>query len=355
MKKLNRYIGRHMCQGVVTTMIVLLALEYVFSFAQEAKMIGVGDYGFVDVIGQMVLSTPGRIYQMFPASALLGTLMGLSMLATRSELVAMRAAGVSRSAITRSVLKTGVILAILAWVLGEVVAPQTERIAQNRRAYALSGGQAVQTALGTWMRDGLNFIHVRKVAFDGTLLGVTIYHFNDEMHLVKAQFADSAHYQGGSWTLKDVQQTQFNVMRLKTARFEEIEWPTTIRPDVWEVIDSRHLDEMSLKGLWRNLQYRRDNGLDYIGYELAIWQKIMQPLQTLVMIFIAVPFVFGPLRSASIGLKLMAGILAGFGFHTAYEIITNMSLVSGVPPALGATLPLFAFAIVGLILLRRAQ
>jgi hypothetical protein len=106
---------------------VLLPLLGFFILADEIDAVGVDGYGLADALVFMALSLPRYAYQVFPIATLIGALIGLGALASRSELVAMRAAGFSVARIIRAGLLGGVLLAALAVVVGEVIAPVAEQ------------------------------------------------------------------------------------------------------------------------------------------------------------------------------------------------------------------------------------
>jgi lipopolysaccharide export system permease protein len=77
----------------------------------------------------------------------------------------------------------------------------------------------------------------------------------------------------------------------------------------------------------------------------------MQPFATLVMIFLAIPFIFGPLRSVSMGLRIMAGVIVGFGFYILNQFLGPMSQVYQIPAVVAALVPTMVFAMLGAFLL----
>ena len=77
---------------------------------------------------------------------------------------------------------------------------------------------------------------------------------------------------------------------------------------------------------------------------MAFWMKVMMPLSSAVMVFLAVPFVFGPLRSTPIGGRILVGALVGIGFHLFNQSFQHIGLVFGVVPWLAAALPTVLFA-----------
>ncbi len=99
----------------------------------------------------------------------LGALLGLGMLAQRSELVVMQASGFTRMQVALSVMKTAIPLVLLTMAIGEWVAPQGEQMARNYRAQAMYGGSLLSTQQGLWAKDGNNFVYIERVKGDEEL------------------------------------------------------------------------------------------------------------------------------------------------------------------------------------------
>ena len=79
----------------------------------------------------------------------------------------------------------------------------------------------------------------------------------------------------------------------------------------------------------------------------------MQPLTTLVMVFIAISFVFGPLRSVSMGQRIMAGVIVGLLFHYAQQFLGHVTIIFNIMPFLAAAVPVTLCFFIAVYLLRR--
>lgn len=339
MRQINRYIGKSIAQATFVAMCLLLGLETFFSLVNEVRYVGTGDYDLANAITYLILQVPQRIYQMFPMSALLGSIMGLGVLASNSELVAMRAAGISYAKIIAGVFRVGLIMSVLVWLLGEFVAPASDRIGQNQRAFALSGGQALMTQHGTWMRDQDDFVHIRSLHVSGRLEGVTRYRFDKDLHLVRASYAAEGEREGDHWRLYDVRQTDLTPDALSVQRTQQEIWESVLDPEVLRVVGMKYLDQLSLTGLWHAIDYREANGLDVAPYRYALWEKITQPLVVLMMILLGISSIFGPLRNANFSLRMLMGILMGFGFYIFSRTLGPLSIIYGIPPYIAVFFP----------------
>ncbi|WP_039792239.1 LptF/LptG family permease, partial [Pseudomonas agarici] len=82
--------------------------------------------------------------------------------------------------------------------------------------------------------------------------------------------------------------------------------------------------------------------------------KILQPLVTGALVLMAISFIFGPLRSVTLGQRVFTGVLVGFTFRIAQDLLGPSSLVFGFSPLLAVLVPAGICAVAGLWLLRRA-
>lgn len=351
---LDRYLGRRILVSTALVFAVLLAMFVFFTLLEALPDYGVGQFGVYELLRFVALSQPRKIYELFPVATLIGTITGLSMLAASSELVAIRAAGVSATRIVISALKTGALLIVAAIVLGEVIMPVTDNEAQLGRAQALATGLQKKGS-GLWLRDETSFVNVGEVLPDLTLLRVTIYRFNNQMRLDEQIFADRAAYRNDHWQLDGVRGTRMRDHRLIVQEQATQAWLSRLTPEMVNMF-SVQPEMLSMLQLNRYIDHLQQNGLDTAPYALLMWQKLLLPITMVVMILIAVPFVFGHVRSGGMGRRIFQGIMLGLGFEMVNYSFGYFGLIYGLPPIAGAALPLaLFFALASYLLYRRAH
>ncbi len=352
MQILDRYIARSVAFSTLVVLGVLLTLFTFFAFMDEAGKIGKGDYGTLKALEYVLLTTPRLAYQLFPMCALLGATIGLGVLASNSELVAMRAAGVSLLQIVRSVMKVGLLFVVLTLIIGEGVAPAAERYAQTLRSVAISSKLTLRGKEGLWARDGDSFVNVRNL-LPGERLGQIFIFQRDAQHrLVNMVRAQSAVYRKGGWVLQGMVSSHISDQGVTSAQVAEAPWDTQLSPDLLNVVTVKP-NTLSIFGLYDYVHYLQENGLDAATYEQALWGKVVAPLVTAVMVFLAIPFVFGPLRSVGVGHRILVGTLVGVGFYILNQMFTYMGLVFGFNPLLSALAPALLAFMAGYYMLRR--
>ncbi|MCP5142776.1 MAG: LPS export ABC transporter permease LptG [Chromatiales bacterium] len=343
----DRYIGAAVLSGTLLVLLVLVGLNLFFAFVGEVNDIGKGNYGLSEAIQYTLLTIPRRTYEVFSIAALLGSLFGLGQLANHSELIVMRAAGISLFRIIRAALQAGLVLVILASFLGEVVAPPLEKRAQNLRSLAQSERITFQGSQGFWARDGLSFISIREILPGNRIQDIRIFEFDADRRLRSSTYAKTATYRDDRWLLNDIRKSEIDETGVVTREFRQAEWASLLSADLLSVVIVKP-DILAVWDLASFISYQQDNGLESAPYELAFWSKVTLPLSSLVMVLLSIPFVFGSLRDSGASQRMFVGILIGIAFYLINKTLNHLSLVYGIDPLLSATLPSFAFLAIGL-------
>lgn len=352
MSRLDRYIAGSVLLSILGVLGVIVGLALLFAFIDELGDLKAG-YGVAEAARYILFTIPGRIHELLPMAALIGCLIGLGSLASSSELTIMRAAGVSLGRIVWAVMKPLLVLMLAGVLIGEYVSPWSENLAQSGRSLAQGGGEAQSTKRGLWHRQGREYVHINSVQPGGVLLGVTRYRFDDERRMLSASFARRGEYRDGHWQLERVATTLFHEERSEVVQAERERWDIELTPQLLGtvVLDP---DALSMTGLWRYIHYLGEQGLSNSRYWLAFWTKSLQPLVTAALVLLAISFIFGPLRSVTLGQRVFTGVLVGFVFRIAQDLLGPSSLVFGFSPLLAVLVPAGICGLLGLWLLRRA-
>ncbi len=352
MKILDQHISKTVVNGTLMAVVVLVSLFSFVDFVDEAGDVGKAGYGLLDAIYFVLLSMPRHIYDIFPTAVLLGSLMALGTLASNSELIVMRAAGISIGRIVRSVLQAGLILVLLIAFVGEVLVPISERKAQTVKATALKQKISLGAQHGFWARDGQRYIYVGRVYPDMQMGNLDIYELDEAQQLKRSTHAQSASYQNNIWYLKQVRQSVLSETGVSSGVYKSLEWNNLLNPDIFNVV-SVSPQNMSAMDLYRYSRYLQDNELDASHFKLAFWVKVVTPISSLVMLLIALPFVFGSQRSGGAGQRVLIGLLLGIGFFMLNRILNHLGQLYGLPPFISAVTPMLLAAVAGIYAIRR--
>lgn len=351
MRILDFYIARAVLGGAAMVMGVLLSLFVFIEFISEFDRIGQGNYTAGIALKYVIFSAPRLAYELMPLAALIGSLIGLGLLASSNELVVMRTCGISLARIAWAAVKAGLLLVVISLWLGEWVVAEAEERAASIRSTAISGASSLRTQSGFWTRDRTSFVRVTAMQGEHELAGVEIYEFEGGA-LRAVSLAKRALYEDGAWVLENVRRSTIDVTGVKTQRAKRVSWDLQLGPELIEVIEIKPAS-MSISGLYRYIRYLRANALDTAAYEVEFWVKLTLPLATGVMVFAALPFVFGPLRSVSAGQRVLVGVLVGLGLYVLNQVVAYGGLAYGIPPAVGGLLPTLLVLGASLVIMRR--
>lgn len=353
MLTLDRHIWFRVIKGYVLVLAILLSIFSLMAFVNELDMVGRGTYGIADAALNVLLTAPGRMVELAPATALLGSIIGLGELAAGHELIAMLALGISPLRIGWSVTGTGLLLMVAVVGLQESVAPYTDQLAFKRRVLATSGLESFRTEQGFWTRDDHRFIKVHQVV-DGRIPSeIEIYEFDDRGRLRLATWAERADTQNPhQWVLLEAVQRIFEGNTVVTKRLPSLPWDVSLMPAQVELL-VLPVEILSLSALYQHVSYLKETGQNVERLEMKLWQEFSMPLSTLVMVIVAIPFVFGPLREATAGKRILHGSLLGAAFHFISHIAAHLGTILHLNAALTVLSPIAVLCGVAFWLYRR--
>ncbi len=352
MNILDWYLGRTILKYTSIVIFVLVGLFMFIQFLDEIARVGTGNYGFTDMVIFLILSTPRVVYEIFPMAALLGTMLGLSSLAVDSELIVMRASGMSIMGISGSVMKSAAIIILSAVLIGEFVTPFAETQAQRGRSVALQKSVSQHSNFGLWMRDDNSIIQVGEMLPDLKLLNIKIFEFDEEGDMRAAAVADSGKFDDNQWVLYNLRQSVLSDKGIKTIHLKSANWHSKLGPEVLKVFLVRP-EQLSAVDLDRYIKHLKKNSQNTDRYELAFWQKISAPMAIIVMVLLGIPFVFRSVRSGGVGGTLFLGIMLGLVFFAMAKGFGFLVLIYGIPPLAGAFIPLLIFLGIALVMLKK--
>jgi lipopolysaccharide export system permease protein len=355
MNLLDRYLIRALLGGALLVMAVLMSLGALFLFANQQDDIGVGTYNALDALSFVLLNMPQQVYQLMPIGVMIGALLGLGALARGSELTVMRAAGISVWRIAGSVTMAGVLLMIFAVLCGEFLAPPMQEMAKRQKALSKFSNISFANRGGAWVRDGNLLINVMQQSGSAEFGGMRIFELTPEHELASAATAATALVQpDGTWKLSRYAVTRFGGERIDAERFSTRTFESAIGGEFLKdtVASPGDLDSRTL---WALIRHLKSNGLDARPQEFAFWSRIARTAAILFAALLAVPFVFGNLRSAGSGARLLIGVLIGLGFFLLQRLLESGTIVFNANPILLACTPTLLLAAVSLVLIARTR
>lgn len=348
----QRYVMKTVILAIALVLLMLTGLQAFILFVNQLGDLGKAQYGISQALYFIGLNIPYQVYLFFPMASLLGCLVGLGTLANHHELVALRASGMSIAQIAWAVLKGMIPLIVLVSCLGELLFPKMVLTANAYKTQILSNGQPIQSHQGVWIRSGQDVIRIESISLPSTLYGVDQFRFDRKNRLVRVRHIEHIERENEHWIAHGVDETFLHSNGIDTQHRPMSPWEVNV--DLRMLLATHHEpDEMTITELTHYLYAQRNSHQNVQNYQIAYWQRLVLPLTTMVMVLLAIPCVFGPLRSSSMGFKLLMGSVIGFGFYIANRFCGSLSQIYQFPAWLAAIGPTTLCAMLGMYLMQR--
>lgn len=350
MKILNRYLWQETTTNILFILLGLIAMFSFVDFIQEIDSLGHGNYGVGKMMVFVLLSAPGHIYDVAPVAVLVGAMYSLGQLARYSELIVLRVSGVSLFQIAMILLRVALVFSVITFLVGELVTPYSEKLAQRLRIEATDSVVAQDFRSGLWVKDGKSFVNVETVLPDATLLNLHIYEFDDNFHLKTIKNAKQAKFDQNRWDLKDMTETVIEKNRVLTVTYPTANWQSLIRPELLNVLLVVP-GKMSAWNLYSFINHLQTNKQKTTRYDVALWAKLIYPLACIVMMILALPFGFLQQRSTTTATKIFIGMFLGVVYQILNRVFSHLGTLNDWTPFFSAVAPTVLFLIAGLTML----
>ncbi|MCK6371339.1 MAG: LPS export ABC transporter permease LptG [Gammaproteobacteria bacterium] len=355
MSVISGYLGRVILRASALVLAVLLALGGFIEFVGQLDDIGVGNYGVVQGLLYALMKVPEMAFVMLPMATLLGGLVGFGALASGSEMIALRSAGVSPAKLAGSVAITGVGLALFSMVLGLYLAPPLERYSRQYRTFAMHGPSGRAGTQSAWVRDGATIMNVSHIGDPADSGGVYLFRLGGPGRIDSIARADSAGIgAGGEWALRNFAESRFGAEGVTVRREREFAEVTGLSPELLSLTVVRP-EALNAFALWRYAQYLRSNGLDSHRFEVAFWARIASAVAVAPMSVLALSFAFGQVRRAGTGGRIIVGIVVGLAYFLISRALADGGEVYDLHPVLVGWLPTILLLAATLAALARAR
>jgi lipopolysaccharide export system permease protein len=351
MRTVTRYLAREIYKSTAFAFVAFLGVFAFFDLLNELDDIGRGAYRLPQVFLFVALVAPGHAYELFPIAVLIGTLAVLAMLAANSEFTVMRVSGLSPLQAATTLGRIGLVFVLLTVLVGELVAPEAERAAQQLRLERLGSAVGSELRTGLWVRSDTRFVNVGQVLPDTTLKGVKIYEFDRDFRLSSISQAATGRYVGANtWRLAEVLETRFGDAGATVTTRASVDWVSVLTPEMLSVLLVVP-EKLPAWGLYQYIQHLAANKQRTERHEIALWKKLVYPFAALVMMALALPFAYIQVRTGGVGVKLFAGLMLGVLFHFLNSLFSHLAVLERWPPFVAAAAPSAVFLLAGVVMM----
>ncbi|MGB5347643.1 MAG: LPS export ABC transporter permease LptG [Woeseia sp.] len=351
---LSQYLLRSILFSTMLVLLALLALAGLFEFIGQVDSLQ-GDFGTPEALLYAALRLPQLAFEMLPIAVLIGSLLALGGLASHSELIVMRTAGVSVAQMAGMVAITGFVLMVITALIGEFIGPPLDYFARNMRNESRVEQGSQDLGNSAWVKDGNMILHLERVNAEFEFGHIYVFQFDEKDELQSiARAENSGIDDADQWVLENYRETRF-----RDGAVEVVESPLeveefSVNGDLLGITLVKPVS-LSARGLLSYIRYLHSNDLSAVRYETELWSRVSSTVTVIVMPVLALAFVFGSLRSSRAGSRLMVGIMIGLAYFLASEMLANSGQVFNLNPAIVTWLPTFALLLITLFALSRVR
>ncbi|WP_048989035.1 LPS export ABC transporter permease LptG [Burkholderia cenocepacia] len=377
MRLYEKYFARQIYITFIFILFAFSGLFFFFDLISELNSVGHGNYKFGYAVLRVALQTPSRFYEIIPVAALISAIYVFAQMAANSEFTIFRVSGLATNQALRSLLKIGVPLVIVTYLIGEFVGPYADQLSERVRLQALGASVSSNFQSGVWVKDTLaarengeqvtRFVNVGSLSPDSTISNVRIYEFDSKFQLQNVRIAQTGRYEPpGHWLLKGVTETELTpikpisgqpadalnpVYRSQQVSLPEYRLRSDLTPQILSVLLVSP-ERMSIINLFRYIQHLRVNQQDTQRYDIALWRKLLYPFAVFVMLVLSLPFAYLHTRAGVVGVKVFGGIMLGMSFQLLNTLFSHIGTLNTWPAPLTAATPGLIYLALGLFALK---
>jgi lipopolysaccharide export system permease protein len=335
---------------------LVLVLQTLDLLSESGKILAIEGNGDAEVWRYVGLRTPEIIARFLPFSALLGTIITLSQLNQNSEVIAMKASGLSAHQVLAPLIVAGMGIAILSFAFNErIVSRATSTLERWKKAEYNPVPIDRGDRTNVWVRDGNNLIQVQQIRGRGDaalLQGVTLYMRGPKGTIQALVTAPAGRRDGQGWRIEKA--TRFDVAAGTMTPIGSIRIADGVRPDQFTLshVDAEGLSFVQLQAAIDDL---KQAGRPTKALEGSLWHKFSGPLSAVLMPLLGAVAAFGLARSGKLFVRAVMGMALGFLYFVADNFAIAMGNLGAYPPFLAAWAPFLLFLMIGEAVLIRTE
>ncbi|CAN5345383.1 LPS export ABC transporter permease LptG [soil metagenome] len=355
--RIERYVLVQQLRSLGVALAVIGSLVMLIDFVEISRGVGSDmDLSALRILGLVLLKSPAVIVQLLPFVFLFGTLSAFVSLNRRSELIAMRAAGVSAWRFVLPAAGAAVVLGILTVTVIGPLASSGDGLFQRERERISGSVRGSEPAEAVWLREGdeqrqMVIRAARQDRANARLLGVTFFIYTTDTNGRRAFSerldAPQASLSAGRWRLINAVGAQTGQ---RAVSYATLDLPSNLADD--EAFERfarpQSTPFWSLPG---QIQRIEDAGFSSTAYRLRLQQLLSTPLMFAAMSILAAAFSLRLMRLGDLARMTVAAVVLGFAFFFLNQFSSAMGSAEVVPPFIAAWLPAVLTALAAFTLL----
>lgn len=356
-RTLTWYMARLFIVRVLGVLLMLvLVLQMLDLLGESGKILAQPGNGEAQLWSYVSLRMPQLISRFLPYSALLATIITLATLSQNSEVVAMKAAGLSAHQILAPLLVTALGVSAASFAFNELVVARSTATLKAWQA-ADYGPVAPDTAGRTnvYLRDGNDILTAETVSGEGPAMhmaGVTFYRRDQNGRISQKITSQRATFAAPGWRLE--RPIAFDVARTQERAIAPIVVAREVTPTQISIskVDAQGQDIVQLA---RSINALKANGRRTSELEGMWWHKLSGPLSAALMPLLGAIAAFGLARSGQLLIRAVIGMALGFAYFVVDNAALAMGNFGGYPPLIAAWAPFLLFLLIGQTVLIKTE
>ena len=356
-RTLTLYLARMFIVRIVAMLAVLVfVLMALDLLGKTGDILAVEGNGQQEIVKYASLRIPQLIASFLPYSVLLATLITLVTLNQNSEVISMKAAGMSAHQVLAPLLLTALLASAISFTFNErVVTRATATLKAWEGADYGPIPDDPDARSNVYLTDGENILTAARISGTGDAIrmeDVTWYERGEQGQLIRQVRANTASFANPGWTLTGVE--QFDVTAADTTRQDQMlvgEGLTIAQIE----LDSVDPDAQGFFELSDSIDAYEAVGRRTSELRAKWWHKLSGPLSAFLMPLLGAVAAFGLARSGQLFVRAIIGMALGFAYFVVDNAALAMGSFGGYPPLLAAWAPFFLFALIGETVLIRTE
>jgi len=357
-RRLTWYLAKTFVVRILAVLVMLvLVLMMLDLLTTSGDILAQPGNGEAELLRYAGLRIPQLVARFLPYSVLLATILTLATLNQNSEVIAMKASGLSAHQILAPLMLAALIVAVLSFAFNERI---VTRATGTLKAWAAAEYGPVpddpNARSNIYLNDGNDVLLAASLQGSGAgtiMRGVTFYQRDDSGMILQRIIAPAAQFANPGWRLEDAR-----VFDVAAASERQAEGPLVVaRGLTLDQLDIRRVDADAepLPQLARSIDALKAAGRRTAELEGRWWHKISGPLSAVLMPLLGAVAGFGLARSGHLFARAVIGMALGFAYFVVDNAALAMGSFGGYPPLLAAWAPFVLFALLGETVLIRTE
>jgi len=354
MKIRDRYITKTLLSYTIIVLVVWTSIYSFFNFLAELNSVGKEGYTVLSAFTYIMFQLPEVVYKQASPIILLGCILGMGHLATTGQLLIFRVSGASILKITLLTIKNSLIFVLFFISIGEFLAPISSNFAESTRSNAMGSLSTSINQDGFWIRDGDNFINVKR-NIDGILFSdITVIEVNSSNKIQRVIKSENAMFDSNSFDMSGSEIFSINdssfyddISSKKRNSYNKV---VSFDQDLIDSLE-KEPEDLSTLTLIKQIRFLSDNKLRSGVFEVELYKRLIQPVTLVAMILLAMLFIFGSTREVTLGRKIFFGVTLGLSFEMLSRVASAIALGLDFNPFLSSILPSILVMVISIILL----